>query len=124
MQWMEAEHRDRSLWNEYEIRLGQRRISEYTVSVPNNAYLCSSINTRRLPQPRMKHRDMIVDNWISAGGDLANLAKIAVSFITNPAAYDCIQEAFAVRGQEFPNEGWVTIDLVSTYDPDLSGVSK
>ncbi|KAI2471131.1 hypothetical protein F4781DRAFT_429708 [Annulohypoxylon bovei var. microspora] len=96
MEWIGAEHRDRALWDDYQINWGQRRISEYTVSVPNNAYLVSSVNTRSLPKPRMKHRDIIVDNWKAAGGDLAALRTITVTFITNNDAYDCIQEAFGL----------------------------
>ncbi|KAI0880447.1 uncharacterized protein GGS22DRAFT_197507 [Annulohypoxylon maeteangense] len=102
MEWMDAEHKDRALWEDMQIEWGRRKISEYTISLPNNAYVVSHINTQDLPRPKMKHRDIIVDNWTAAGGELASLQKIAVTFITNSEAYICIESAFIRLNTHLP----------------------
>ncbi|OTA83209.1 hypothetical protein M434DRAFT_16730 [Hypoxylon sp. CO27-5] len=119
MGWMEAELKDRQYWADFDLVWQTRKISEYTVSVANHAYITSTINTQEIPPPRMKHRDIIVDNYRAAGGDLATLQKIGISFITNSAAFKCIEEAFAVREQSFPKIGWCVIELEYrfTYNP-------
>ncbi|KAI0106353.1 hypothetical protein F4776DRAFT_675424 [Hypoxylon sp. NC0597] len=109
--WTEAELKDRQYWKDFDITWRGRKISEYTVSVANRTYIISAINTQEIPPPRMKHRDIIVDNYRAAGGDLATLQKIGISFITNPAAFKCIEDAFATRGESFPNIGWRVIEL-------------
>ncbi|KAI1412713.1 hypothetical protein F5Y13DRAFT_189914 [Hypoxylon sp. FL1857] len=132
MDWMEAEHTDKQHWTDFDLRWGERRIGEYTVSVINQAYIVTTINLQVLPPPRIKHRDVLVDNYKAAGGDLATLQRIGVSFITNPAAFDCIQDAFAVRGESFPEVGWRVIDLrnspgwleLITSNPFLDGQQK
>ncbi|KAI1454608.1 hypothetical protein F4805DRAFT_477337 [Annulohypoxylon moriforme] len=125
IEWMGAEYTDRALWQDLQIKWGQRKISEYTVSLVNNAYVVSHINTQTLPSPKMKHRDIILDNWKAAGGELASLQKIAVTFITNNEAYVCIESAFGVRGIPLPDFGWVVVDLYvqkkSRLDHDSPG---
>ncbi|KAI1136364.1 hypothetical protein F5Y05DRAFT_415134 [Hypoxylon sp. FL0543] len=111
MDLMGAEHKERHYWTDFELSWGARRMCEYTVSVANHAYIVSQIDTLLLSLPRMKHRDMIVDNYKDAGGDLATLEKIGVSFITNPDARDCIEEAFKARQEVFPATGWRVIEL-------------
>ncbi|KAI1207796.1 uncharacterized protein F4807DRAFT_462240 [Annulohypoxylon truncatum] len=115
MEWIGADHRDTALWENSQIKWGHRNISDYTVSLANNTYVVSHINTETLPAPKMKHRDIIVDNWKAAGGELASLRKIAVTFITNHEAYECIENAD-------PNSpGWRAL---ITGNPFLEGQKK
>ncbi|KAI0836839.1 hypothetical protein F5Y06DRAFT_298071 [Hypoxylon sp. FL0890] len=132
MSLMEPEHKDRHHWTDFDLNWGEMKIGEYTVSVTNHAYIVNAIDTLSLSQPRMKHRDILVDNYKAAGGDLATLQKIGVSFITNPSAYDCVEQAFAVRLQPFPDTGCCVIDErnspgwleLVTQNPFLDGQQK
>ncbi|KAI1808651.1 hypothetical protein F4811DRAFT_548656 [Daldinia bambusicola] len=75
------------------------------ISLPNFAYVINTVNMWYMPEPTMKHRDIIVDNYKAAGGDLSTLRRIGVSFIVNTSVYGCIEAAFAVRGRVFPEIG-------------------
>ncbi|KAI1090555.1 hypothetical protein F5B19DRAFT_494256 [Rostrohypoxylon terebratum] len=122
LEWTRAEFRDPSYWENFEIRRGDVKICDYTVSAANHLYITSHINIELLPLPRMKHRDMIVDNWRATGEELASLRSIATMFITNEAAMGCIREAFEARGQHGPNSpGW---EELVTGNPFVEGQIK
>ncbi|KAI8956562.1 hypothetical protein F5Y11DRAFT_361615 [Daldinia sp. FL1419] len=96
---------DAASWDHFNLTWGYRKVSLYSVSLPNLTYIVHSINVNYMAPPRMKHRDMIVDNYKAAGGDLATLKRIGVSFITNQSAYDCVYDAFTARGIRMPEKG-------------------
>ncbi|KAI1442328.1 hypothetical protein F5Y02DRAFT_430063 [Annulohypoxylon stygium] len=132
LEWIHAEFRDPAYWENLEIRRGDVRICEYTVSPANHLYVTNHVNLTSLPAPRMKYRDMIVDNWRNAGEDLGALRKIATMFITNEDAMGCIQEALEARGQQLPETGWTVVNLrnspgwdeLCTGNPFVEGQSR
>ncbi|OTB13830.1 hypothetical protein K445DRAFT_24325 [Daldinia sp. EC12] len=101
MEYMGAEEPiERSSWQNLQVKWRHLRVTEYNISLPNFAYIFNAVNMQCIPPPRMKHRDLIVDNYRAAGGDLATLRRIGATFIANMAVYECIQLAFAVRVQK------------------------
>lgn len=114
-EYMEVDNAtDTNTWETLFIRWGARTVTSYSVSLPNFAYVVHSVAMSNMPRPRMKHRDIIVDNYRAAGGNLATFQRIGVSFINNTSAYDCIEAAFAARGLQFPDLGSMVINLVRT----------
>ncbi|KAI1483742.1 hypothetical protein F4774DRAFT_425452 [Daldinia eschscholtzii] len=112
MEYMGAEEPiERSSWQNLQVKWRHLRVTEYNISLPNFAYIFNTVNMQCMPPPRMKHRDLIVDNYRAAGGDLATLRRIGATFIANMAVYECIQLAFAVRGEAFPDTNHIVIDL-------------
>ncbi|KAI1659374.1 hypothetical protein F4813DRAFT_387486 [Daldinia decipiens] len=104
LEYMEADNTTGTdVWEHLFIKWGARTVMSYSVSLPNFAYVTHSVNMSIMPPPRMKHRDMIVDNYKAAGGDLATFQRICVGFITNSSAYNCVESAFAARGLQFPD---------------------
>ncbi|KAI1646927.1 uncharacterized protein F4817DRAFT_316328 [Daldinia loculata] len=121
-EYMEVDNAtDTNTWETLFIRWGARTVTSYSVSLPNFAYVVHSVAMSNMPRPRMKHRDVIVDNYRAAGGNLATFQRIGVSFINNTSAYDCIEAAFAARGLQFPDMGSMVINL-PLYGP--SGVLR
>ncbi|KAI4861225.1 hypothetical protein F4820DRAFT_452120 [Hypoxylon rubiginosum] len=100
-----------SKWQHFTIRHDNTLlVYEYTVSVLNQAYFFTYDNTPYLREPKMKHRDMIVDNYKKAGGTLSTLRRIGVNLVTNYEVYLSIQNAFDAKGLEFPASGSVRTD--------------
>lgn len=115
MDCMKAERRNPYSWDHYIVKYATEVISEYTISLDNYSYFTTKISLLETPAPQMKHRDMIVDNYTDAGGDLGTLRCIGVNFVTNNEAYECIQDAYATKGLEFPTSGRrVETELVCT----------
>ncbi|OTA99965.1 hypothetical protein M426DRAFT_27018 [Hypoxylon sp. CI-4A] len=106
-------------WSHYKITTGLQAISKYSVSISTGAYFVGNINLSResRPAPVMKHRDMMVDNFKAAGGDLATLRKIGIGFIINEPAFNCIARAFAARKEPFPDAKCTAINLVQYLFP-------
>ncbi|KAI0122091.1 hypothetical protein F4814DRAFT_446034 [Daldinia grandis] len=102
-------------WETLFIKCGALTVTSYSISIPNRAYVTHSVTMGNMQEPRMKHRDMIVDNYKAAGGDLATLKRIGVCIVTNLSAYDCIEAA------EPNNPGWP--ELVNG-NPFLEGQLK
>ncbi|KAK6953359.1 hypothetical protein Daesc_005662 [Daldinia eschscholtzii] len=112
MEYMGAEEPiERSSWQSLQVKWRHLRVTEYNISLPNFAYVFNTVNMQCMPPPRMKHRDLIVDNYRAAGGDLATLRRIGATFIANMEVYECIELAFAVRGEAFPDTNHIVIDL-------------
>ncbi|KAI0848820.1 hypothetical protein F5Y00DRAFT_262292 [Daldinia vernicosa] len=122
MGYMGIDNPDRNLWQSLCIKWGARDVAWYSVSIPNFAYIVHAVNMDILPEPRMKHRDMIVDNYKAAGGDLATLQRIGVTYINHAEAYDCIEAAFISRSLGFPDMGYsIGWDELVVDNPFLEG---
>lgn len=115
MDCMDVDYVIPSKWQHFTIRHDNTLlVYEYTVSVLNQAYFFTYDNTPYLREPKMKHRDMIVDNYKKAGGTLSTLRRIGVNLVTNYEVYLSIQNAFDAKGLEFPASGSVRTELVRT----------
>lgn len=104
-------------WHTYNVMYNGHLANNYTVSILNNAYFTTIANLSNIQEPRMKHRDMIVDNYKRAGGLLSTLERIGFNLITNIQVYCAIQTALLAKGVRltFPLENPVTVELVRTY---------
>jgi hypothetical protein len=70
-------------------------VHEYAVSVEDQAYIIRNVQLMTLVYPnrrltRMHLSQMIVDNWVAAGGDPADLQSIGVAMIENADARESI----------------------------------
>ncbi|CAJ2504334.1 Uu.00g117280.m01.CDS01 [Anthostomella pinea] len=57
----------------------------------------------------MRLHDMVVDNYLAAGGDLKTLRLVGVSLVKSTAAYHSIKKAFEDAGMTFLSEDFVEI---------------
>ncbi|RYP48509.1 hypothetical protein DL769_011195 [Monosporascus sp. CRB-8-3] len=106
-------HSGNTLWKHFKIMKGPDEICRYTVT--DIAYITTNIRLDRLPGPRMKHRDMIVDNCKNAGQDLKRLELLGLTCITNQDLYAGAEDAFEVKGKDFDGEGEITAELVRVF---------
>jgi hypothetical protein len=90
-----------------------KKINTYATSVERGAYITYSIDTTQgdtQGAPRitdMKHRDLIIDNWLSAGGNLHDLTFVGTSIIINKFGVLAAKHAFLVEGLDFVHGGQV-----------------
>ncbi|RYO76039.1 hypothetical protein DL766_009587 [Monosporascus sp. MC13-8B] len=102
-------HSGNTLWKHFKIMKGPHEICRYTVT--DIAYITTNINLDRLSGPRMKHRDMIVDNCKSAGQDLKRLELLGLNCITNEDLYAGVEDEYEVKGMDFDGEDEITAEL-------------
>ncbi|KAI5863602.1 hypothetical protein GGS23DRAFT_596113 [Durotheca rogersii] len=86
MRYMGLQNRDRDAWEDFEVMQGDLLVSDYSVSLSNRAYITDVVHMNILPVPRMKHRNMVVDNYKSAGGRLEDVEYFVNRFILNSDA--------------------------------------
>ncbi|RYP16307.1 hypothetical protein DL765_005213 [Monosporascus sp. GIB2] len=108
-------HSGNTLWKHFKIMKGPHEVCRYTVT--EIAYITTNINLDRLSGPRMKHRDMIVDNCKNAGQDLKRLELLGLNCITNEDLYAGVEDAFEVKGKDFDGQGEITAELPRTQHP-------
>ncbi|KAI0804988.1 hypothetical protein GGR55DRAFT_681611 [Xylaria sp. FL0064] len=113
-------------WDGFRVYKGDDTYSSYSVSPRLNAYVIISVDltvgddlgARRLTEMRL--RDMMVDNYLDADGDLRTWRYIGVNDITNDAARLTIENSFSNHGVDTRVPG--SIQLVPD-DSDFPSVA-
>ncbi|KAI1281689.1 hypothetical protein F5Y07DRAFT_353436 [Xylaria sp. FL0933] len=115
-------------WYGFRVHKGEDTYSSYTVSPRLNAYVILSAYLtvdnclgarRRLTEMRL--RDMMVDNYLEAHGDLSTWRYIGVNDITNDSTRSMIENTFSNRGVDTRVPG--PVQLVP-HDSDFSSATR
>lgn len=107
-----------SLWTEWELKLEKQEYGHillYSTSVSSGGYVTHEAwltvgrgdKVKRATE--MKGRDMIVDNWIAAGGNLRDLKCIGTSNIINQDAIYAAEAEFALQNKDWWQGGQVEL---------------
>ncbi|KAI1340988.1 hypothetical protein F5Y15DRAFT_422861 [Xylariaceae sp. FL0016] len=119
-------------WQEYEVLLPYQKnfagdygdlsprnsecINYYIVSAPARAYITSHVKLVRdgtnRDSPRvtgMRYRDMVVDNYESAGGDMRTLRWMATKDVLHDPTRDLVKRAFERAGKDLLEAGSVEV---------------
>ncbi|KAK7738623.1 hypothetical protein SLS62_011343 [Diatrype stigma] len=107
-------------WAHFRISLATDssvEICRYSVSRARRSYFTTKIDLDQLGpgSPRMKHRDLVVDNCRSAGVDLRRLRALGLNLVANEEAATAAENAFDARGLEWDGEGDRMADLVRVF---------
>ncbi|KAH9908971.1 hypothetical protein F4778DRAFT_793050 [Xylariomycetidae sp. FL2044] len=114
------------------------QLCTYAMAIEKNTYITEFVNLLESfydpESPRrteMKYRDMVIDNYIGAGGDLSQLEYLAADNIVNPLAREAIEMAFQHRiknPHEAQSEDYYPHQLgfgrCLREDPFVAGVQK
>ncbi|KAJ3574367.1 hypothetical protein NPX13_g4385 [Xylaria arbuscula] len=93
-------------YSSYRIHIvnGASMLNWYLISVSLHSYITMYVDLTRnetIGSERcsiMKYRDMMVDNYLNAGGDLRTWRYIGVNGITNRVTHHLVTELFQARG--------------------------
>ncbi|KAI0539377.1 hypothetical protein GGR58DRAFT_238036 [Xylaria digitata] len=102
---------DSTSWESFGVFDGKIPLNYYVVSPSLKAYVTEyivltdgeAIGASRLT--RMRHRDMMVDNYLAAGGDLKTWRYIGFYEIQNKPTRDLIEKSFRDAGKDFTQRG-------------------
>ncbi|KAI0868363.1 hypothetical protein GGS24DRAFT_217713 [Hypoxylon argillaceum] len=108
----------RASWAGYSVSDPDRELCYYIVSTSLKAYVTEAvfltegdeIDAERITL--MRYRDMIVDNYLAAGGDLSTLRYIATKGIVNITTRGAFMLCFIKAGTDFTRAG--TVEFLPT----------
>ncbi|KAI0002722.1 hypothetical protein F4779DRAFT_622167 [Xylariaceae sp. FL0662B] len=96
--YMEATNDSAPNWQHIQVSLLGRVRCHYSVCPQDRGYYTSLIDLEGIDNT-MKYRDMVIDNYRKAGGDLRTLNRLGISDISNASAKECIYEAFRANNK-------------------------
>ncbi|KAI0972885.1 hypothetical protein F4678DRAFT_478128 [Xylaria arbuscula] len=114
-QFMEPYVNGRADYICFGIGNGSNIFNSYLVSPELNSYITAFVElteTEEIGSKRrclMRYRDMMVDNYLHAGGDLKTWRYIGASHIINKATRFVIEKTFFERGKNYRDGGSVEI---------------